>query len=156
MHCFAAALWLVFSNHLVSKDKTADAIALLQHAMGCQCRRFGGYYGLHVNGAAEIHRHALVNQQERRAIALFCIDTHMRDPGAGCHFPVNSSDIIAIDIFTQLFKTEATPTQLRRMASIQDGVGRLAREKRQTARAATKLAKTFGIDPDAWIMSDIA
>ena len=64
----------------VGEDEAADAVALAEDAPGGQRGGLGGGDRLHVEDGAEEHRQALVDEEERRAVALLAGDADVGAP----------------------------------------------------------------------------
>ncbi|MNH31769.1 hypothetical protein D3C79_921660 [compost metagenome] len=67
---------------LIVEDQSTDAVAGVEHHPRRQCAEFGGDGGFEAALRAEKHRHALVDDDQRRAVPFFGKGAHHRFAGA--------------------------------------------------------------------------
>ncbi len=78
-----------------------------EDAPGGERGDLGGGGGLHGADRAEEHRLPLVDENERRAVALLLRDPHVRGAGAGGDLPVDRAHVVAGEVGAELDELEA-------------------------------------------------
>ena len=85
-----------------------------EDAPGGERGGLGGGDRLHVEDGAEEHRLALVDEDQRRAVALLAGDADVRGAGAGGDLPVDGADVVAGEVGADLLELEAAAADARR------------------------------------------
>ena len=109
--CAAAAMR---STRVVVEDDRPDPIAGAERHPGAERRELGRDDRLHRAHRAEEHRHALIDDEDRRAVALLGVGAHLRLAGAERHLPVDGPDVVAREVGADLVEVEAAAAEARR------------------------------------------
>ncbi|MNE59436.1 hypothetical protein D3C80_1545290 [compost metagenome] len=135
LHPCPAAQRLDVHHLLIVEHQPAHPITGLQ---GDPCRqrgKLGSGDRLETAPGAEVHVHALIDQQQRWPVALFGEGAHERLAIAQRSAPVEVAQIIAGDVTAKLVETQAPAPQAGGMIARQDARQRLTRQKTQTSHA---------------------
>src|SRR5210317_1816254 len=103
---------------VIIEDDATDSIPGIENTKRSDCSSLSGGNRLHVELRAEEHRHALVDDEQGGAIALFRKYAYMRPAGTRRGLPVDRSNVIAGQVVTHFFKIQATATQAGRVATV--------------------------------------
>ena len=133
----------------VGEDEAADAVALAEDAPGGEGGGLGGGDRLHVEAGAEEHRLPLVDEEERRAVALLAGDAHVRRAGAGGDLPVDGAHVVAGEVGAELLELEAAAAQAAGAAAGEGAADRLARQEVEAAGAGLEAGEVGERDVDA-------
>ena len=132
-------------------EGTACAVALIGDAKGGQRRTFRRCHRFHVEHRTEEHRHALVDDDERGAVAFLGIDAHMGFAGAGRHLPVDGAHVIRRQVVAQFLEVQPASAQARSMATVQHAARGLARQEADPSCLRLEPAQMRKIDRNARI-----
>ena len=133
----------------VGEDEAADAVALAEDAPGGERGDLGGGDRLHVEDGAEEHRLALVDEDERRAVAFLAGDADVRRAGAGGDLPVDGADVVAGQVGAELLELEAAAAQAAGAAAGEGAADRLARQEVEAARPRLEPGEVAEVGVDA-------
>jgi hypothetical protein len=133
----------------VGEHQAAHPIAGGEDAPGGQRGGLGGGDRLHVEPRAEEHRLPLVDQDQRRPVALLARHAHVRRAGAGGDLPVDGADVVAGQVGADLLELEAAAAQPRGAAAGQRASDRLPRQEVEAARLRLERGQPVEPDPDA-------
>ena len=132
----------------VGEDEAADAVA---RPRGCARRRARRSRrrstDFMLRHGAEEHRLALVDEDQRRAVALLAGDADVRAAGAGGDLPVDGADVVAGEVGADLLELEAAaadPAARRPERALPTGWR--GRKSKPRARASS---------PARWARSDV-
>ncbi|MNE62111.1 hypothetical protein D3C80_1573750 [compost metagenome] len=96
---------------LIVEHQSADPIPCVEHHPRRQGAEFGGDRRFEAALRAKEHRHALIHENQCRAVTLLSEGTHHRFAGAQRGAPVEVTQIIAGLVATQFVEIQTTAAQ---------------------------------------------
>ena len=91
----------------------------------------------------------LVDEDQRRAVALLAGDADVRAAGAGGDLPVDGADVVARQVGAQLLELEPAAADPGGAAAGEDAADRLARQEVEAARPRFEAREVGQVDMDA-------
>jgi hypothetical protein len=135
---------------MIVEHDGANAVARAEDAPGRDRGGLRRRHRLHRIAAAEEHRLALIDEQQRRAVALLVEHAHVRPAQPRRDLPVDRAHVVAATVVPDLLEVQSAAAHARRETAGQEAVHRLTRQERQPAAAEFERDQVIEVDMGSW------